>query len=186
MIIKMLSTLGLVLLSGCIHFSEQGKTNAQQWRYATDPHGSKAIINEALVTEGQVEISFNRVPRIDSKHNSWVELIYDLPGGSLQGAESITLTYQSDKPVIIKLSQKEFGGSGDKSYAHYQFTLPSSLESNTETVMLSNFDRPSWTPSWSQDTGLIKANISALYFVPDLTDKYGGTAKIVIQSLAVQ
>ena len=68
-------------------------------------------------------IAFNRVPRVDAQNNSWVELIYDLPKKSLNGINSIELTYQSDKPLVVKLSQKDYGGTGDKSYAHYQALL---------------------------------------------------------------
>jgi len=160
--------------------------NPDQWRYATDPHGSKAIYSTPLVKGNEIEIAFSRVPRVDAKNNSWVELIHDLPGQTLEGISGFTLTYQSDKPLVVKLSQKEYGGNGDNSYAHYQVVLPSSLDWHTQAVVFEDFSRPSWTPGWSQDKGIIKSSVSALYFVPDLTDEKGGDAWIKIKQVSLQ
>lgn len=157
--------------------------DAKQWRYAVDPHGSTASYEKPLVKEDYVGISFNRVPRVDAQNNSWVELIYDLPNKSLNGIASIELTYQSDKPLVIKLSQKDYGGTGDKSYAHYQTILPSAKKWQTHTLTFDNFSRPEWTPNWSKDKGITKANVSALYFVPNLTDEKGGNAWIKIKNV---
>ncbi|TMO59150.1 hypothetical protein CWC18_16370, partial [Pseudoalteromonas aurantia] len=89
------------------------------------------------------------------------------------------------QPLIIKLSQKDYGRLGDKSYAHYQIKLPQTGGVISKTVSLESFSRPGWTPMWSSDKGLIKENINALYFVPDLTDKGGGSANLNITELAL-
>ncbi|GHF77906.1 hypothetical protein [Thalassotalea marina] len=159
--------------------------NPKNWRYATDPHGSKAIYDKPLVNDEFVAISFVRVPRVDKENNSWVELIYDLPNQSLKDAMQIELTYQSDKPLVIKLSQKQYGGEGDGSYAHYQTILPKADNWRTQTVSLESFSRPDWTPAWSKDKGIIKDSVSALYFVPDLKDEQGGDALIKIKHLSL-
>lgn len=169
-----------ILLTGCSATSQQN-LDPSQWRYAVDPHGSTANYEKTLVKENYVGIAFNRVPRVDAKNNSWVELIYDLPNKSLTGIESFELTYQSDKPLLIKLSQKNYGGDGDKSYAHYQTVLPSATTWQTTTVTFDSFSRPDWTPVWSHDKGIIKDNVSALYFVPSLTDEKGGNAWLKIK-----
>ncbi|MEC8328611.1 MAG: hypothetical protein VX100_21365 [Pseudomonadota bacterium] len=176
------SLLTAILFSSSALYAGQS-LDASQWRYAVDPHGSTASYEKPLVKDGYVGIAFNRVPRVDKQNNSWVELIYDLPNKSLNDIASIELTYQSDKPLVVKLSQKDYGGTGDKSYAHYQTLLPSANQWQTHTLTLDDFNRPDWTPSWSNDKGIIKANVSALYFVPNLTDEKGGNAWIKIKNV---
>ncbi|MBQ4847463.1 hypothetical protein [Pseudoalteromonas sp. MMG005] len=177
--------LAAITLSGCVSFTDADRLLAKDWRYATDSHGSRAIFEGGLVKDGQIDMGFSRVPRLDKANNSWVELIYDIPQRSLEGYESVTVTYQSDRALIIKLSQKDYGGQGDKSYAHYQVTLPKADKKTTHTVMLSDFSRPDWTPKWSTGKGMIKAHINALYFVPSLTDKDGGKAQLSISALTL-
>lgn len=185
MVFRGLAWLAGMTLSGCVSVAHTEHLIAEDWRYATDPHGSKVILSGPLVENGQVDIEFFRVPRVDKKNNSWVELIYGLPNGSLADVKAISLTYKSDKPLIIKLSQKDYGRLGDKSYAHYQIKLPQTGGVISKTVSLESFSRPGWTPMWSSDKGLIKENINALYFVPDLTDKDGGSANLNITELAL-
>lgn len=174
-----------IFMLGC-QTIKTSNLNETQWHYATDPHGSQVIFNGPLVNEERVEIAFKRVPRVDKLNNSWVELIYDLPNKQLPEQARITLTYQSDKNLVIKLSQKEYGGEGDKTYAHYQTILPAANTWTTKTVSLNDFQRPSWTPASSKDKGIITNHVSALYFVPSLTDAEGGEAFIKIQSLQVR
>ncbi|RRS10471.1 hypothetical protein EAG18_00080 [Pseudoalteromonas sp. J010] len=172
-----------ILLSGCTVASQTLTSN--QWRYATDPHGSQATYDEGLVQNGVVSVHFTRVPRVDKANNSWVELIYDLPQ-QLTSAFIVTLAYKSDKAVIVKLSQQEYGGLGDKSYAHYQSVLPASNSWQVVRLSLSDFERPSWTPEWSKDKGIVLEHISALYFVPDLKDATGGEATLSVNRLEIE
>ncbi|MCG7541197.1 carbohydrate binding domain-containing protein [Pseudoalteromonas sp. OF7H-1] len=181
---RFLSLLLFVAISGCSY--TQPNLKPKQWRFATDPHGSQAILNGPLVNEEQVAIQFKRVPRVDKQNNSWVELIYDLPAKQLPSQFNIALTYKSDNALIVKLSQQEYGGSGDKSYAHYQTKLPASNTWQTINVALNDFARPNWTPAWSKDKGVILKHVSALYFVPDLTDVEGGEASLAIKSLRIE
>lgn len=153
------------------------------WRYAIDPYGSHADIGSRLVSDDQVRIKFTRVPRVDAKRNSWVELIYDLPDATLEGVNIVRLNYKSSSKLVVKLSQQDYGGDGDKSYAHYQYLLPSTGAWQTMTFKIDDFKRPNWTPISSEDLGIIKPNISALYLVPDLTDKVGGEATIQVRSI---
>ncbi|WP_231098066.1 hypothetical protein [Pseudoalteromonas luteoviolacea] len=183
---RALSFLSGLLLVGCSGMQAVPSFDANNWRYATDPHGSQVILDEPLVQDDRVKIGFDRVPRVDKQNNSWVELIYDIPKGNLIDLTTIEVTYQSDKPLVIKLSQTEYGGDGDKSYAHYQVVLPKALEPKTQQVTLEQFARPDWTPNWSQDKGIVTASVSALYFVPDLTDKAGGRAMMTIHGLTLK
>lgn len=181
-----LKALITAMLVAAVAGNTHAELNPADWRYATDPHGSTATYSDPLVKQDEVAISFVRVPRVDAQNNSWVELIYDLPNQSLQGVDSVKLTYQSDKPLVIKLSQKQYGGDGDKSYAHYQTLLPSATDWQTLSVKLADFSRPDWTPQWSTDQGIVKDSVSALYFVPDLTDAEGGQAWIKIKAVELQ
>ncbi|MCF2856868.1 hypothetical protein L1286_05260 [Pseudoalteromonas sp. SMS1] len=183
---RTISFCSLLFLAGCTSHVSGQKFEQANWRYATDPHGSQAILNEPLVQDSRVKIAFDRVPRVDKANNSWVELIYDIPAGNLKGISTIELTYQSDKPLVIKLSQKEYGGAGDKSYAHYQVVLPTALSPTSEHVDVTRFTRPEWTPVWSEDHGVVKSSVTALYFVPDLTDQAGGHAQLTIHKLVLR
>ncbi|ALO36314.1 hypothetical protein CMT41_17415 [Colwellia sp. MT41] len=154
-----------------------------QWTYDTDPYGSEAIINEKLIRHGGIWIKFKRVPRIDEKRNSWIELIHKLPSASLTGIKKIRLTYQCDTPLLIKLSQQEYGKNGDQSYAHYQIKLPPARQWTTQEVDLKDFYRPEWTPASSTDIGLLPEHIDAIYLTPSLTDKDGGEAILQVRAI---
>lgn len=155
----------------------------QQWTYDTDPYGSEAIINEKLIRHGGIWIKFKRVPRVDATRNSWVELIHKLPNASLAGKQKIRLTYQCDIPLLIKLSQQDYGKDGDQSYAHYQIKLPATKQWTTTEVALKDFSRPAWTPVSSQDFGLLPKHIKAIYLTPSMTDKNGGEAILQVRSI---
>lgn len=182
--ISALLVAGSCIASPQLHANtEQALLDAQQWRFATDPYGSQAILKESLIVEQGAWIHFKRIPRVDAKRNSWVELIYDLPSKSLGDNTMIRLHYKSDQPLLLKLSQKDYGGAGDKSYAHYQITLPAGIDWNSQTVSLADFKRPDWTPEQSIDVGIIHDNISAIYIVPNLTDAKGGEATVEVKAI---
>ena len=190
--------LPVLVLSSLIPFSVMAKQscgftknnshplNESDWRYATDPHGSTASIKKALLHEEQVWVAFNRVRRVDAKNNSWVELIYDLPNKTLAGQSGIMLEYKSSTDLVVKLSQQDYGGEGDKSYAHYQYTLPAQTHWQTKCINLSDFSRPSWTPASSVDKGIIKEHVGAIYLVPDLKDAVGGKAVVAVKNISIR
>lgn len=183
--------LGLLLLLALLGCSDRsavpsavkGELDALDWRYATDPHGSKAAVDGDLVQDGIARIAFTRVPRVDEQNNSWVELIYDLPAGSLGGYSSISLEYLSSSDLVVKLSQLEYGEQGDQSYAHYQTVLSAATDWRQVTLVLSDFERPDWTPATSIDHGIVAAHVNAIYLVPDLTDDAGGQASLSIRAI---
>jgi len=163
----------------------QAPLDKHQWSYDTDPYGSEAIINEKLIRHGGIWIKFKRVPRVDAKRNSWIELIHRLPSASLTGSQKIRLTYQCDIALIIKLSQRDYGKHGDQSYAHYQIELPPSNQWSTKEVDLKDFSRPEWTPANSTDYGLIPEHIDAIYLTPSMTDKDGGEAILQVRAITL-
>lgn len=122
---------------------------------------------------------------MDAQNNSWVELIYDLPGGTLAGYPQIELSYQSNTALVVKLSQREYGGEGDQSYAHYQIVVPAAASWQTVKLSQTEFQRPDWTPATSRDQGIVPQHVNAIYLVPDLTDDEGGQASLAVRSIAL-
>ncbi|WP_245321309.1 hypothetical protein [Pseudoalteromonas sp. KS88] len=192
-----ISAFSLMVLSSVLSVSSVSEQNCQQelptsilnekeWRFATDPHGSEVKVKQTLLTDERIWISFKRVPRVDAKNNSWVELIYDLPNQTVEGKSTILLEYKSSKNLVVKLSQRDYGGQGDKSYAHYQYILPAQTQWGTHCVNLDDFSRPSWTPVNSIDKGIIKEHVSAIYLVPDLKDELGGEATIEVKNISLR
>lgn len=174
-----------LLVAGCSppELPETGDLDAVHWRYATDPHGSTASYEGELVQQGIARIEFQRVPRVDERNNSWVELIYDLPEGPLQSEPQIELSYQSSTNLVIKLSQREYGELGDQSYAHYQAVVPAADDWQQVRLSLADFHRPDWTPATSVDHGIVPPHVNAIYLVPDLTDDKGGEARVLVRTI---
>jgi hypothetical protein len=106
-----------------------------------------------------------------------------LPTASLAGSQKIRLTYQCDIPLLIKLSQQEYGKNGDASYAHYQIKLPATEGWTTKEVDLKDFYRPEWTPVSSKDHGLLPEHIDAIYLTPSMTDEKGGEAILQVRAV---
>jgi len=181
----LLASLLLLTVMPASAYNTHVPLDKHQWSYDTDPYGSEAIINEKLIRHGGIWIKFKRVPRIDAKRNSWIELIHKLPNASLAGNQKIRLTYQCEIPLLIKLSQKEYGKDGDKSYAHYQIKLPATKQWSTTEVDLKDFYRPEWTPESSTDHGIVLEHIDAIYLTPSMTDKDGGEAILQVRAIEV-
>lgn len=154
-----------------------------QWSYATDPYGSTATFRNQMITNEGVWVNFKRIPRVDAKRNSWVEVIYTPEAATLAGTKKISLTYKCDIPLLIKLSQSHYGKDGDKTYAHYQTKLPASSDWHTVEVDFNDFARPDWTPKSSVDHGIVLNEINALYLTPSMTDKHGGEATLQVKVL---
>ncbi|MCL1136994.1 carbohydrate binding domain-containing protein [Shewanella pneumatophori] len=154
-----------------------------QWSYATDPYGSTATFRNQMITADGVWVNFKRIPRVDPKRNSWVEVIYSPEANSLADTKKISLTYKCDIPLLIKLSQSHYGKDGDKTYAHYQTKLPASSDWNTVEVNFDDFSRPDWTPKSSVDHGIVLNEITALYLTPSMTDKHGGEATLQVHAI---
>jgi hypothetical protein len=168
------------LLTAC---TVQPDLHPDSWRYGIDPYGSSATYGKSLIEDGAVRIVFNRVGRPSADRNPWIELIYDAPQGNLAGAKSVRLTYQCSEPLLMKFSQKDYGGDGDKSYAHYQMLLPAAKDWHTVNVNVTDTTRPSWTPTNSKDLGLILENVSAIYLTPVLDDLEGGQATLNVKAI---
>lgn len=128
-------------------------------------------------------VNFKRIPRVDAKRNSWIEVIYTPSKASITNTKRIELTYICDTPLLIKLSQKHYGKEGDKSYAHYQIELPAATQWQSVDVDLGEFSRPDWTPITSVDHGIVLEQVNALYFTPSMLDEKGGEAILQIRDV---
>jgi hypothetical protein len=163
----------------------QAPLKSSQWSYSIDPYGSKATLQNQLMTLEGVWIHFKRIPRIDEQRNSWIELIYSPGNVSLAHRKKISLTYKCDTPLLVKLSQDNYGKDGDKSYAYYQRRLPKATEWTTKEVYFTNFSRPHWTPTYSKDQGMLLEKVNAIYLTPSMTDAAGGEATLEIKYLKI-
>jgi len=162
---------------------QKAALDENQWSYAIDPYGSKATIRGKLITDEGVWINFTRVPRIDAKRNTWIEVIYSPTSTSIAEKNKVILTYKCDTPLLIKLSQEHYGKNGDQSYAHYQIKLPASKNWTTKEVNFNSFARPDWTPASSKDYGIVLNKVNALYFTPSMLDEEGGAATLQLNSI---
>lgn len=178
-----LATASIININVSVATEQSSKLKPSNWSYATDPYGSTATFRNQILTPAGIWVNFKRIPRVDAKRNSWVEVIYTPDVPTLAGTKRISLTYKCDIPLLIKLSQSHYGKDGDKTYAHYQTSLPASNEWNTVEVDLTTFSRPDWTPKSSLDHGIVLNEINALYLTPSMTDKYGGEATLQVQAI---
>lgn len=175
--------ISLCLLTLSSAKADHAPLDKYQWSYDTDPYGSEAIINHKLIIHGGIWIKFKRVPRINAQRNTWAHLIHKIPSATLNGVKKIRLTYQSERPLLVKLPQKEYSKNGDKSNAYYQIELPASKQWLTKEVSIKDFKRPLWTPEKSIDLGLLTTHIKAIHFTPNFTDKDGGEAIIQVRAI---
>lgn len=155
---------------------------AHQWVAATDNIGSSFSYDGELIQDGVVSVDFNYVQ--ESNGYPWVSIICDL-GHSLQDYKGLTLRYRSDEDLIIHLHQSDFGFNGNRTYSHYQITLPATSIWRTRTVEFEDFAQPDWTPSESLEIPFIPENVRSLHFSPFLNAETGGTASIKIRNLTL-
>jgi hypothetical protein len=157
--------------------------NVDLWSYGHDPYGSSVVVGDSLIHDGAARIKFSRAARVASDKNTWIELIYHAPKGNLANIKSVRISYQCSTELIMKFSQRDYGESGDGSYAHYQTLLPAANDWKTIEVALDEFSRPAWTPSDSKNVGLIMENVTAIYLAPALDDIEGGVAALNVRAI---
>ena len=171
----------VALLSGCTAIDDSlhpSLRDASLWGYGIDPHGTTATMGKSLIENGAARIAFTRVAQPAPGVNTWIELTYQVPKGNLVGVQGLSIRYQSSKPLIVKLSQRDFGEKGDNTYAHYQTLLPAAQTWTTATVTWKDFSRPAWTPAYSPNVGLLLENVSAIYLAPDVDGISGGYGEL--------
>ncbi|TYK65708.1 hypothetical protein [Colwellia echini] len=191
----MSSLVSLLLLTAVPASAENGlePLDKYQWTYDTDPYGSEAIINEKLIRHSGIWIKFKRAPRINDTRNTWVELIHKIPAATLAGISKIRLTYQCEIPLIVRLSQQNYGKNVDKGGNNispkFQFELPATKQWVTKEIDLSEFSLPVAKHSnidianTELTSVLAPEEIDAIYLIPSFTDKDGGEAIIQVRSI---
>jgi len=157
----------------------------QLWSASTDTFGSRFLIQDNLVSDEIVSVEFSIVQKLHS--HSWypyVELICKLPY-VLSDSNTITISYKCSRGLIVKLSQSDFGENGIASYAHYQFSLPPSIEFTQASLYPQQFQQPVWADSISKKIALNLSNVDAIYLVPDLNYETGDHATLIVSKLII-
>lgn len=155
--------------------------SANKWKAVTDNLGSYYSPNTIALKDSAYEVAFFLKQKTEDEI-VFIELVCDL-GFDLSEQTGLSLTYKCDSDLLIKLSQSDFGGDGDKSYAHYQFLVPASDTYVTRKLRFSDFTRPNWTPEYSKGKGLNLNNVNAIYLTPNIADSIGGKALLGVKEL---
>lgn len=155
------------------------------WSASVDTYGSSFQGTDPLVKDGKVDITFTIAKMESADAWPYAELICK-PGVSLASLKAVTIRYQSEVKLAIKLSQKDFGFEGDQSYAHYQHELEASDEVVTRTLKVADFAQPSWATEESRRIPLKLANVDAIYVVPLLDYAQGETGRFVLDSFVLE
>lgn len=155
------------------------------WEPSCDNFGSTLDTAKALFVAGVPTVSFSHAAMKEGTEDyPYTELVCE-PEESIADAKSITVSYMSDRPLVLKLVQKELNGAdmgGNDSYAFYQYVAPASAGAyKSVTVPFTSFKQPDW--SESQSIKFNAASVSAINFTPEFGDDEAGKAKIAIKSL---
>lgn len=151
------------------------------WSASTDTVGSFYKPQKVVVKDSAVTVDFYREPKSEVK-NTWIELIASI-GKKLTGTDSLKITYKCDKPLIIKLSQEDFGSNGNETYSHYQHVVSACDNYSTIVVKIKDFEQPDWTPDESKGIDLNLDNVKKIYLTPDVEESSGGKASLSIKSI---
>lgn len=165
-------------------FVEENLFVTGNWFPTTDSYGSYFEAAEEVIVDNEINVDFYITQKVG---NEWpyIELICQT-GKPLTGMSSITLDYKCDKALKIKLSQSDFGGDGDNSYAHYYIEVPATTEWTEVTVNVLDFHQPDWAPESSKGVGLKLENIQDIYLVPAASYVDGENASLSVRSMIIK
>ena len=154
--------------------------NDGQWRPSVDSHGSTFDTGTVFISDEAVKVVFTITQRTG---NFWpyVELICAL-GRRLTEVNGMEVSYRTDRPLKVKLSQSDFGPDGIGTYAHYEYTIPAVEDWETVRLRVDHFEQPSWADEQSRAIPLNMNNVQDIYFVPDLDYTTGDTGTLEIRS----
>ncbi len=153
------------------------------WYAATDDFGSSHNSDgESIdISNGEIKVEFDMYKKQEGMNWPFVELVSET-GRELSGAETITIEYKSTHDLKIKLSQTDFGPEGDGSYAHYETKIPMAADWAKVTVILDEFNQPSWAPNIIP---LNLDNVQNIYLVPAIDATIGGKATLEVRLLEI-
>lgn len=157
-----------------------------QWDPAADAWGSSFdTTTTPFRTDSAVTTTLTLAKVIKETEWPYVELICKL-NGTMEKYNSIEITYTSETPLIVKLSQSDFSCNGNKTYTHYQYRLDPSSSWKTVAIETKDFVQPNWTPEKSKTIGYKGENVTALYFSPEIDATIGGSSKIAIKEILLK
>jgi len=155
--------------------------SAKEWKAVTDELGSSSSPKNISISNDQIEVDFT-LKKKEEGEIVFIELVCDL-GHNLVGNKGLSIDYKYETPLVIKLSQSDFGKDGNASYAHYQFVVPASDTIITAHLNFSDFTQPRWTPDYAQGIPMKLENVDAVYLTPKVDDATGGDALLGIKGL---
>ena len=155
-----------------------------EWKAVTDLSGSSYSPENIAVSDSLLEVSFT-LKKKEEDEIVFIELVCSL-NSNLSSSKGLEISYKCDTPLLIKLSQSDFGNEGDRSYAHYQYMVPASETLNTVSVNFKHFTRPLWTPRASKGKAMKLEHINAIYLTPKIDAATGGSAALSIKGLYLQ
>lgn len=161
--------------------SENLLFTANKWTAVTDTLGSTFLPHRIVVIDGQIDVDFT-LKKKEEGEIVFIELVCQL-GHNLSDQSGLSLDYKCETPLVIKLSQSDFGKDGDASYAHYQYVVPASDTITTVFLKFSNFTQPEWTPEYTRNIPMKLENVDAIYLTPKVDDVTGGRSCLAVKGL---
>ncbi|MDR0304249.1 MAG: hypothetical protein LBH98_05720 [Chitinispirillales bacterium] len=119
-----------------------------------DELGSAASVDQTK--EGEVSFTLFRAKEVGEAY-TWAQIATYFETGDFKDATSITVTYTSDKDIVITLIDPDFtGGEG------YEYLLKSSSTPKTVSINVANFQQPEWAADDGLDAPLNKNKIEGI------------------------
>ncbi len=160
---------------------EKNLLYTSEWKAVTDLLGSSYSPGKIAIADSLLQVDFT-LKKKEAGEIVFIELVCSL-NGNLGTSKGIGITYKCDKPLIIKLSQSDFGKDGDESYAHYQYIVPASETLTTLSLTFESFTQPDWTPEASKGKAMKLENVNAIYLTPNVDPTTGGDATLGVKGL---
>jgi len=155
--------------------------SAKEWKAVTDELGSSSSPKNISISNDQIEVDFT-LKKKEEGEIVFIELVCDL-GHNLVGNKGLSIDYKCETPLVIKLSQSDFGKNGNESYAHFQFVVPASDTITTAHLKFSEFTQPVWTPDYSKGIPMKLENVDAIYLTPKVDEATGGSSSLAVMGL---
>jgi len=151
------------------------------WKAVTDLLGSSYSPEKVSVVDSLMEVNFT-LKKKEEGEIVFIELVCGL-NSNLSTEAGVVLSYKCETPLVVKLSQSDFGADGDESYAHYQYVVPASESISTVKLNFSDFTQPQWTPDGSKGIAMKLENVNAIYLTPDVDVATGGSSLLGVKGL---
>ena len=156
----------------------------QIWEAAADTYGSTFSEGDPFINDERLKVDFTIVKK-EGEYYPFVELKC-FPEIDYSELNKISISYECDHGLIIKLNQSDFSADGDQTYAHYQHAIPATDgEPHTITISVDDFVQPDWAPESSRTIALKREHVQAIYLVPAVDYEKGESTTLEIYSLSL-